>query len=93
MCRLRPVATPQRPGKVILYLPRHVPPEHESSVVLAVPPLPHLALGGSLRQAGYEVRIIDAECGCTIGMRLRRLPVRGTEASLALNGVQRCRRT
>ena len=53
--------TPRCRGKVLLYLPRHVPPEHENSVVLAVPPLPHLALGGPLRQAGYDVRIIDAK--------------------------------
>lgn len=46
---------------MILYLPRHVPPEYENSVALAVPPLPHLALGGPLRQAGYDVRIIDAK--------------------------------
>jgi radical SAM superfamily enzyme YgiQ (UPF0313 family) len=54
------VTTVQR-GKVILYLPRHVPPEYENSVALAVPPLPHLALAGPLRQAGYDVRIIDAK--------------------------------
>src|SRR5262249_55672539 len=28
---------------------------------MAVPPLPHLALGGPLLQAGYEVRLIDAK--------------------------------
>jgi radical SAM superfamily enzyme YgiQ (UPF0313 family) len=55
------VVTPPRRGKVILYLPRHVPPEYENSVALAVPPLPHLALAGPLREAGYEVRIIDAK--------------------------------
>jgi radical SAM superfamily enzyme YgiQ (UPF0313 family) len=55
------VATPHRRGKVLLYLPRHVPPTHENSVVLAVPPLPHLALGGPLQQAGYDVRIVDAK--------------------------------
>jgi anaerobic magnesium-protoporphyrin IX monomethyl ester cyclase len=55
------VTTPKRRGKVLLYLPRHVPPENENAVVLAVPPLPHLALGGPLRQAGYDVRIIDAK--------------------------------
>jgi anaerobic magnesium-protoporphyrin IX monomethyl ester cyclase len=55
------VATGHRRGKVILYLPRHVPPEYENAVALAVPPLPHLALGGPLRQAGYDVRIIDAK--------------------------------
>jgi radical SAM superfamily enzyme YgiQ (UPF0313 family) len=55
------MSTVPRRGKVILYLPRHVPPEHENPVALAVPPLPYLALGGPLRHAGYDVRIIDAK--------------------------------
>lgn len=42
-------------------MPRHVPPPHENAVALTVPPLPHLALGGPLREAGYDVRIIDAK--------------------------------
>jgi len=51
----------ERRGKVLLYYPHHVPPEFQNSVALAVPPLPFLALGGPLRQAGYDVRIIDAK--------------------------------
>jgi radical SAM superfamily enzyme YgiQ (UPF0313 family) len=52
-----------RKGKVILYSPHYVDPVRQvvSLDYLATPPLPFLALGGPLREAGYDVRIIDAK--------------------------------
>ena len=48
-------------GLVLPYIPHLAPPEHWNRDYLAVPPLSHLALGGALREAGYEVRLIDAK--------------------------------
>jgi radical SAM superfamily enzyme YgiQ (UPF0313 family) len=48
-------------GLVLLYMPHLAPPEHWNRDYLAVPPLSHLALGAALREAGYEVRLIDAK--------------------------------
>jgi radical SAM superfamily enzyme YgiQ (UPF0313 family) len=50
-------------GRVILYSPHYVDPSRQvlSLDYLATPPLPFLALGGPLREAGYDVRIIDAK--------------------------------
>lgn len=48
-------------GRVILYMPHLVPPQQWSADYLATPPLSSLALGGPLRGAGYDVRLIDAK--------------------------------
>ena len=50
-------------GKVVLYVPHYIDPNrwHLGADYLAAPPLPYLALGGPLRAAGYDVRIIDAK--------------------------------
>lgn len=52
---------PGSKGKVLLYMPHLVPPDQWSADYLATPPLSSLALGGPLRDAGYEVRLIDAK--------------------------------
>ena len=47
---------------IVLYSPHFVSPAgRESRLYRAVPPLSHLALAGTLRQAGYDVRILDAK--------------------------------
>jgi anaerobic magnesium-protoporphyrin IX monomethyl ester cyclase len=49
-------------GRVVLYMPHYISREWASSAdYLAVPPLPYLALGQPLREAGYEVEIVDAK--------------------------------
>ena len=45
-------------GLVLLYSPRFDPPFRQT--IVDYPPLPYLALGGPLREAGYDVRIVDA---------------------------------
>jgi radical SAM superfamily enzyme YgiQ (UPF0313 family) len=55
------VSPPGGKGRVILYMPHLVPPDQWSADYLATPPLSSLALGGPLRDAGYEVRLIDAK--------------------------------
>jgi radical SAM superfamily enzyme YgiQ (UPF0313 family) len=47
-------------GRVILYAPRALPPGHPGGNFVDVPPLSYLALGGPLREAGFDVRIIDS---------------------------------
>jgi len=47
---------------VLLYSPHFVAPEHRSGPTYrATPPLSHLALAGPLREAGYQVQIVDAK--------------------------------
>src|SRR5207253_203314 len=47
---------------VLLYQPHFVaPPAQSNADYLATAPLSLLALGGPLRQAGYDVRIIDGK--------------------------------
>jgi len=47
---------------IVLYSPHFVsPPGRSSRLYRAVPPLSHLALAGTLREAGYDVRILDAK--------------------------------
>jgi radical SAM superfamily enzyme YgiQ (UPF0313 family) len=49
-------------GTVVLYMPHYVAPGWGMSPdYLATPPLPYLAMGRPLRDAGYDVRIIDAK--------------------------------
>jgi radical SAM superfamily enzyme YgiQ (UPF0313 family) len=49
-------------GRVILYMPHYVSPEWAKSAdYMATPPLPYLALGRPLRDAGYDVQIVDAK--------------------------------
>ena len=49
-------------GTVVLYMPHYVSPEWTPSPdYLATPPLPYLSLGNPLREAGYDVRIVDAK--------------------------------
>jgi radical SAM superfamily enzyme YgiQ (UPF0313 family) len=50
-------------GRVLLYFPRVVPPGHPAGAALHFPPLSYLALGGPLREAGFDVRILDARLG------------------------------
>lgn len=52
----------QRRKTIVLYTPHFVSPAaRESRLYLAVPPLSHLAIAGPLRDAGYDVRILDAK--------------------------------
>ncbi len=47
---------------ILLYSPHFIAPELRAGATYrAVPPLSHLALAGPLRQAGYEVVILDAK--------------------------------
>jgi radical SAM superfamily enzyme YgiQ (UPF0313 family) len=47
---------------IVLYTPHFVSPEARGSALYrGVPPLSHLALAGPLRDAGYDVRILDAK--------------------------------
>src|SRR4029453_14960112 len=47
---------------VLLYSPHFVAPAYRSQPLYrATPPLSHLALAGPLREAGYDVEIIDAK--------------------------------
>ena len=47
---------------ILLYAPHYVAPAARAGrSYRAVPPLSHLATGGPLRDAGYEVRILDAK--------------------------------
>lgn len=47
---------------VLLYSPHFVAPKHRSGATYrATPPLSHLALAGPLREAGYQVQIVDAK--------------------------------
>ena len=47
---------------VLLYSPHFVAPAYRlQSLYRATPPLSHLALAGPLREAGYDVEIIDAK--------------------------------
>ena len=48
--------------EVLLYSPHFVDPRARGDAAYrAVPPLSHLALAGPLREAGYDVRILDAK--------------------------------
>jgi anaerobic magnesium-protoporphyrin IX monomethyl ester cyclase len=61
-------------GRVVLYMPHYVSPEWaQSSDYLAVPPLPFLALGRPLLEAGYEVQIVDAKWDTDWASRLPEL--------------------
>lgn len=52
--------TADRPNLVVLYVPHFVPEsERGHGYYRAVPPLSQLALAGPLRDAGYEVEILD----------------------------------
>ena len=47
---------------VLLYAPHYVAPAARAGLTYrAMPPLSHLALAGPLREAGYQVRILDAK--------------------------------
>lgn len=49
-------------GTVLLYMPHYVSTDWTPSAdYLSIPPLPFLALGNPLREAGYGVRILDAK--------------------------------
>ena len=50
------------PKTVLLYSPHFVAPAYRlQPLYRATPPLSHLALAGPLREAGYDVEIIDAK--------------------------------
>lgn len=52
----------QRRNTIVLYSPHFVSPAvREGRLYRAVPPLSHLAIAGPLRDAGYDVRILDAK--------------------------------
>ena len=57
--RLRQMSSPKT---VLLYSPHFVAPAYRMQPLYrATPPLSHLALAGPLREAGYDVEIIDAK--------------------------------
>ncbi len=57
---------------VLLYSPHFVAPAYRSGELYrATPPLSHLALAGPLRDAGYDVEIIDAKWDVDWRSRLR----------------------
>ena len=60
---------------IVLYSPHFVSPAGRASrLYRAVPPLSHLALAGTLREAGYDVRILDASGIPTGGPRFIKSP-------------------
>jgi anaerobic magnesium-protoporphyrin IX monomethyl ester cyclase len=66
-------ATPTK-GRVLLYMPNYVSPEWSKSAdYLAVPPLPFLALGRPLREAGYQAQVLDAKWEPDLESRLPEL--------------------
>jgi radical SAM superfamily enzyme YgiQ (UPF0313 family) len=67
--------TAQTRGRVVLYAPRALPADHPGGSFIDVPPLPYLALGGPLRRAGFDVKIVDA--------RMERAPLADLEAAIA----------
>jgi radical SAM superfamily enzyme YgiQ (UPF0313 family) len=61
-------------GRVVLYMPHYVAPQWAKSAdYLAAPPLSYLALGRPLRDAGYEVQIVDAKWEPDLETRLPEL--------------------
>jgi len=58
-------------GRVVLYFPRFVAPSHPGGQALDYPPLSYLALGGPLRDAGFDVRIVDARLEPDAAERIR----------------------
>lgn len=57
---------------VLLYSPHFVVPGNRfDPQYLAIPPLSHLALAGPLRDAGYDVQIVDAKWDLDWQSRLR----------------------
>lgn len=59
---------------ILLYSPHFVSPAARASPLYrAVPPLSHLALAGPLRDAGYDVRILDAKWDTDWRAEVRRL--------------------
>jgi radical SAM superfamily enzyme YgiQ (UPF0313 family) len=59
---------------ILLYSPHFVSPAaRDSPLYRAVPPLSHLALAGLLREAGYDVQILDAKWDIDWRSQVRRI--------------------